>query len=237
MKAKISGKTCKLFWLGSISYREAWQLQQELSLARRNVMGEDTLLLAEHLPVYTMGRSGSMANVKASKQTLKAKGVEVIEVDRGGDVTYHGPGQLVGYPILDLRGYKQDLHYYSAMLEEVIIRTLSCYGIKGFREAGLTGVWTPTGKVAAIGIGARGWVTMHGFSLNINPDMSYFKFINPCGITDRPVVSMKELGVEASLEDVASKLITAFAEVFNTQFLVPDTSLNRGHKPVWRDER
>lgn len=193
---------------------ECWKLQQEIATVRRNGEGGDMLLLVEHLPVYTMGRSGSKNNIKVSLEMLQSKGLEVVEVDRGGDITFHGPGQLVGYPILDLRGYKQDLHYYAAMLEEIIIRTLAQYGISGFREPGLTGVWTAGGKIAAIGIGVRGWVTMHGFALNVHPEMNYFKYINPCGITDRPVVSMKELGVDAAMADVGETLIEQFADVF-----------------------
>lgn len=218
MREKISRKACLLFQLGRLPYTAAWQIQQEFAMARRSGSGQDTLLLVEHPPVYTMGRSGSKTNVKVSDEMLSAEGLEVIEVDRGGDVTYHGPGQLVGYPILDLRGYKQDLHCYSEMLEEVIIRTLARYGIKGYRERGLTGVWTDIGKIAAIGIGARGWVTMHGFALNVHPDMSYFGLINPCGITDRPVASMRDFGVEASLAEVGKILVEQFAEVFRVEF-------------------
>lgn len=218
MREKVSRKACLLFELGRLSYTAAWQLQQELARARRCGSGQDTLLLVEHLPVYTMGRTGSKTNVKVSAEILSEKGLELIEVDRGGDVTYHGPGQLVGYPILDLRGYKQDLHCYSEMLEEVIIRTLAQYGIKGYRERGLTGVWTDAGKVAAIGIGARSWVTMHGFALNVHPDMSYFGLINPCGITDRPVASMRDFGVEASLDEVGKILVDQFADVFRIDF-------------------
>ncbi|SMD12114.1 lipoyl(octanoyl) transferase LipB [Sporomusa malonica] len=220
MREKASRKACTLLLTGRIPYAEAWQLQQELAAARRNGSGQDTLLLVEHLPVYTMGRSGSKTNIKVSDEILLSEGLEVIEVDRGGDVTYHGPGQLVGYPILDLRGYKQDLHCYSEMLEEVIIRTLAQYGIKGFRETGLTGVWTDRGKIAAIGIGARGWVTTHGFALNVDPDMSYFGLINPCGITNRPVVSMRGLGVDISLEEVGKKLLEQFADVFSIELSV-----------------
>ncbi|CQR73493.1 Octanoate-[acyl-carrier-protein]-protein-N-octan oyltransferase [Sporomusa ovata] len=169
--------------------------------------------------MYTMGRSGSQDNVKASPETLLAAGLEVIEVDRGGDVTYHGPGQLVGYPVLDLKGYGQDLHHYSWMLEEVIIRTLAKYGIRSFRETGLTGVWTEKGKIAAIGIGVRNWVSIHGFSLNINPDMWYFSLINPCGITNRPVATMRDFGIDTSLDEVRGKLEQQFSAVFNVQLL------------------
>lgn len=204
-------------------------MQQAVAAARRRGSCSDTLLLVEHLPVYTLGRSGSMDNIKVAGDALLAKGLEVIEVDRGGDVTYHGPGQLVGYPILDLRGYKQDLHRYTEMLEEVIIRTLDQFGIRSFRENGLTGVWTDSGKIAAIGIGARGWVTMHGFALNVQPDMSYFGLINPCGLTNRPVASMQALGVEATLAEVCQQLAAQFAGVFGVEFsLIKQACLHGG---------
>ncbi|WP_021171458.1 Octanoyltransferase [Sporomusa ovata DSM 2662] len=212
-------RICKLLLLGRTPYVAAWKLQQEISSVRRSGRGDDTLILLEHEPVYTMGRSGSQDNVKASPETLLAAGLEVIEVDRGGDVTYHGPGQLVGYPVLDLKGYGQDLHHYSWMLEEVIIRTLAKYGIRSFRETGLTGVWTEKGKIAAIGIGVRNWVSIHGFSLNINPDMWYFSLINPCGITNRPVATMRDFGIDTSLDEVRGKLEQQFSAVFNVQLL------------------
>ena len=225
MRSKTVKKDCRLLTLGCIPYAETWQLQQDIAAARREGSCQDTLILVEHLSVFTLGRSGTRTNVKVADEVLAKAGLEVIEVDRGGDITYHGPGQLVGYPIIDLRGYKQDLHYYAYLLEEVIIRTLADYSITGYREAGLTGVWTGRGKIAAIGIGARGWVTMHGFAVNIDPDMSYFSLINPCGITDRPVVSMRELGVAAGVQEVAVRLIQQFAAVFGVTFSSLDGKL------------
>lgn len=210
---------CRLLQPGRLPYAEAWQLQQKIVLARQRHAALDTLLLVEHFPVYTMGRAGSRDNIKVPETVLAARGLEVIEVDRGGDVTYHGPGQLVGYPILDLRGHGQDLHVYREQLEEVLIKTLDSFGIRGFRENGLTGVWTKQGKIAAIGIGVHRWVTMHGFSLNVNPDMSYFDLINPCGITDRPVVSLHDLGIEVSLAAVSDTLIKQFAHVFGVMMI------------------
>lgn len=212
-------KICRLLNLERTLYGDAWQLQQDIAAARRSGSVPDTLILLEHNPVYTIGRAGSDANIKVSAETLSAEGITVIEVDRGGDITYHGPGQLVGYPILDLRNHGQDLHRYSWMLEEVIIRTLAEYGITGFRESGLTGVWTTAGKIAAIGIGVRSWISMHGFAVNIKPDMRYFGMINPCGITDRPVASMHGLGVEAELAEVREQLVRQFAAVFQVKLL------------------
>lgn len=220
MSRRLERNACDLVLLGRRPYGEVWQLQQAVAAARRQGRGRDTLLLVEHLPVYTLGRSGSRGNIKLTGEALQARGLEVIEVDRGGDVTYHGPGQLVGYPILDLRGYQQDLHCYTRMLEAVLIRTLDQYGIKGFRENGLTGVWTGSGKIAAIGIGARGWVTLHGFALNVRPDMSYFGLINPCGLTNRPVVSMQALGVDVTLAAVGQAIAAQFAGVFGVEFSV-----------------
>lgn len=205
---------CSLLTLGRLDYEEAWKIQQAVAAARRCGDTGDTLMLVEHNHTITVGRAGSECNILVSEKTLREQGVKVIEVDRGGDVTYHGPGQIVGYPILDLRGYGQDLHRYIRLLEEVIIKTLACYGLKGYREPGLTGVWTAAGKIAAIGIGARNWVSMHGFALNVNPDMRYFGLINPCGITDRPVVSLHGLGIEAGPGEVAACLTRQFAEVF-----------------------
>ncbi len=211
---KKAKKICSLLTLGRLEYEDTWKIQQEIAAARRRDDTCDTLILVEHNHTITVGRAGSERNILASGKTLLEQGVKVIEVDRGGDVTYHGPGQIVGYPILDLKGYGQDLHRYIRLLEEVIIKTLACYGLKSYREPGLTGVWTAAGKIAAIGIGARSWVSMHGFALNVNPDMRYFGLINPCGITDRPVVSLHGLGIEAGLEEVAACLARQFAAVF-----------------------
>jgi lipoic acid synthetase/lipoyl(octanoyl) transferase len=145
--------------------------------------------------------------------------VAVLEVDRGGDITYHGPGQLVGYPILDLTLHGRDLHHYVRQLEEVIIRTIAVYGIKGWREQGLTGVWTEKGKIAAIGVGVKGWVSMHGFALNVKTDMKYFGMINPCGIIDRPAASMTSFGVTSGVNDVEDVLMEKFADVFEIEII------------------
>ncbi|MDR3589227.1 MAG: lipoyl(octanoyl) transferase LipB [Negativicutes bacterium] len=207
-------QACRLLRLGPTLYCDAWELQREIAAARRRGEGPDTLILLEHEHVYTMGRAGSETNVKVSEQYLSALGIRVIEVDRGGDVTYHGPGQLIGYPILDLREYGRDVHRYCWLLEEVVMKTLAEYGIAGFREDELTGVWTKAGKIASIGIGVRGWISLHGFALNVKPDMRYFDLINPCGITGRAMVSMQDLGVEVSLAEVEGKLSKQFSAVF-----------------------
>jgi len=195
-------KTCRLLEFERTAYDYVWDLQKEMVQQRRSGQIDDTLIMLEHDHVYTIGRAGSRNNILVAADQLKSEGITVVEVDRGGDITYHGPGQLVGYPILNLTAYGKDMHLYVRMLEEVIIRTIAVYGINGHRENGLTGVWTKKGKIAAIGVGVKGWVSMHGFSLNIHPDMRYFSMINPCGITNRPVASMRDFAVSASRNEV-----------------------------------
>lgn len=212
-------KICGLLDLGRISYPDAWELQHNMVAERRRNEREDVLLLVEHDPVYTIGRAGSRSNILVTEEDLAAAGIAVFEVDRGGDITFHGPGQIVGYPILDLTQHGKDLHSYVRRLEEVIILTMEEYGITGYREPGLTGVWTEQGKIAAIGVGVKGWVSMHGFSLNVMPDMNYFRMIHPCGITDRPVTSMHDLGIIVGADAVKEKLIRHFGEVFNLKFV------------------
>ncbi len=220
-------KICGLLDLGRISYPDAWELQHNMVAERRRNEREDVLLLLEHDPVYTIGRAGSRSNIIVPEADLADAGIPVFEVDRGGDITFHGPGQVVGYPILDLSRHGKDLHKYVRQLEEVIILTIGEYGITGYREPGLTGVWTDKGKIAAIGVGVKGWVSMHGFSLNVMPDMNYFRMIHPCGITDRPVASMRDLGAFAGITDVKEKLIQHFGEVFDLKF-VPVRSSEHG---------
>ena len=177
--------------LGTMSYAEALELQR--SLARERISGaisEDMLLLVEHPPVVTLGRSSKQKNLVSSPQFLASKGVELFEVERGGDVTFHGPGQLVGYPIIDLKRHRQDLHWYLRQVEEGLIRVLGRYGIAGQRSTGYTGVWTAGRKIASIGVHARDWVTWHGFALNVVTDLSYFDLIVPCGIQDVVMTSI-----------------------------------------------
>lgn len=205
--------------MGRVPYGTAWNIQRQMVNKRRSGQFQDAIILLEHDPIYTIGRAGSRKNIIVPAAKLEDENIMVVEVDRGGDITYHGPGQLVGYPVLDLAMHGRDLHRYVRQLEEVIIRTIGFYNIQGWREQGLTGVWTEKGKIAAIGVGVKGWVSMHGFALNIKPDMKYFKMINPCGITDRPVASMEMFGVKASLENVADVLIQNFAEVFEIEII------------------
>lgn len=195
-------------------YLEAWDLQRALWEGRVADRSEDYLLLLEHPPVYTVGRNGNGSNLLMPAADLGSIGAEMHHVDRGGDITFHGPGQLVGYPILRLPDPKQIVPFVRR-LEQVIMNTLESFGVKGWTEPGLTGVWTELGKVAAIGVRVSRQVTMHGFALNLDPDMSYFGRMNPCGITDRTVTSLSALaGRKISLEEAVEVVIPEFRRVF-----------------------
>jgi lipoyl(octanoyl) transferase len=207
--------------LGVMSYGDALELQRATARARiTGEIPEDVLLLVEHPPVVTLGRSSKDGHLLASPEFLAARGVELFEVERGGDVTFHGPGQLVGYPIFDLARHKQDLHWYLRQVEEALIRTLADYGIPGERSAGYTGVWTGGGegvgrKIASIGVHARQWVTWHGFALNVSTDLAFFDLIVPCGITGVTMTSIeRETGRPAPMADVEGAAARAFGAVF-----------------------
>lgn len=203
--------------LGTTPYREALALQQELVVERQAGRVPDLLLLLEHPHVITLGVAArrSRANVLASADELAGRGVEVQEASRGGDVTYHGPGQLVGYPILDLRPDRRDVHRYVRDLEGVLIATARAFGVAAGRVAGLTGVWAGDRKLAAIGVRLSRWVTSHGFALNVDTDLDYFSLIRPCGIRGRGVASLAALtGRRLSVRDVEPVLIREFAGVF-----------------------
>ena len=232
--------------LGHLDYAEGLRLQRKLVDLRKAGEIGDVLLLLEHSPVITLGRNAKAANVLASPDALATRGVEVFECDRGGDVTFHGPGQLVVYPIFDLRGYSSQLSAVSSQLEplraqrktlgavdyvrrleEVLIRTCGDFAIPARRVAGLTGAWTdsePSAKIAAIGVHISRSVTSHGFALNVNTDLNYFNLIVPCGITAKPVTSMqKELERELILDDVAHSISRNFGTVFGSQMLWLDS--------------
>jgi lipoyl(octanoyl) transferase len=182
--------------LGTMPYAEALELQRAAARARiAGELDEDLLLLVEHPPVVTLGRSAKAAHLLASPALLAARGVELFEVERGGDVTFHGPGQLVGYPIVDLKRHRKDLHWYLRQVEEALIRALAPFGIAAERNPGLTGVWTEGRKIASIGVHARDWVTWHGFALNVTTDLSYFDLMVPCGIA---AVEMTSVARESS---------------------------------------
>ena len=225
---RCSLRTPHALWavdLGRRAYGDALELQR--AVARTRISGEipeDVLLLVEHPPVVTLGRSSKNAHLVATPALLAARGVELFEVERGGDVTFHGPGQLVGYPIVDLKRHRKDLHWYLRQVEEALIRALAAYGIAGWRSPGYTGVWVGdepdvvggTRKIASIGVHARDWVTWHGFALNVETDLSYFDLIVPCGIQGVTMTSVRrELGDRApTLPEFARTAAAAFGEVF-----------------------
>jgi len=199
--------------LGRVPYAEAWAMQREFAGRRKRGEAGDRLLLVEHPHVLTFGRNARMTNLLAPAERLRELHVEVHEIDRGGDVTYHGPGQVVGYPIIDLREWKRDVVAYVRGIEQSVMATLRKFGIQSFTEPGATGVWTSQGKICAIGVHISRWVTTHGFALNWRTDLSYFGLIVPCGL-QRPVTSMQALGAEAPLEAVHEALVEEFAREF-----------------------
>lgn len=223
--------------LGRFGYREAWDLQERLfqelvdrKLRNRNLRQEEQeplhhyLLFCEHPHVFTLGRSGDAGHLLADEQTLKEIGAIFIKNNRGGDITYHGPGQLVGYPILDLDDFFTDIHRYLRYLEEAIIRVLGSYGVKAGRYPGYTGVWidpeddAKARKICAMGVRCSRWVTMHGFAFNVNTDLSYFEHIVPCGIKDKDVTSLqRELGRAIDMSEVSHRLKHELAALFGMQ--------------------
>lgn len=223
--------------LGKMDYQSAWDYQEKLlqenvrrkSVAGNQGMGSSTqhyLLFVEHPPVYTLGKSGNKGNVLMSDEELQANHIEFFHTNRGGDITFHGPEQIVGYPILDLEKFYTDIGKYLRNIEEVIILTMAEYGITGARSAGETGVWIEPGipgkerKICAIGVRCSRWVTMHGFAFNVNTDLSYFNNIIPCGIVNKQVTSLqKELGRELDIEEVKEKVKRNFEKVFEARLV------------------
>lgn len=221
--------------LGRMNYEEALELQR--SVARDRITGlipQDVLLLVEHPPVVTMGRSTKQKNMIAGPELLAARGVELFEVERGGDVTFHGPGQLVGYLVMDLKRHRQDLHWFLRSVEEALIRTIGSYDIPGERSTGFTGVWTGGRKIASIGVHARDWVTWHGFALNVSTDLSYFNFIVPCGIDGVEMTSVagefRKRGDDsaATVAEVGDVAAAMFGEVFGLTVVSVDLPHLRG---------
>ncbi len=220
----LRGKNLNVIKLGVVDYGEAYNLQKQLLEEHIQGKGRDSLLLLQHNPVITIGRSGSRDNILIPESALTAAGIETCEIDRGGDVTYHGPGQLTGYPIINLRHFRKDVHWYLRQLEETIIKVLAEYSITGERMEGYTGVWVGNEKVAAIGVGIRRWITYHGFAFNVYPDMSHFQMIRPCGITDKGVTSLEKLlGFRADMDGVVERTASAFAEVLDIDHIHVDT--------------
>jgi lipoyl(octanoyl) transferase len=209
-------RRCEVRELGRIGYAEALALQQQFCEERKRGEGVDRLLLLEHPHVITLGRNGHLENLLAGDEILERAGIEFFPTDRGGDVTYHGPGQLVGYPILDLKLWNRDVGAYVRAVEQTIIDTLADYGIEAGRIPKLTGVWVGDSKIAAIGVHLSRWVTSHGFALNVSTDLHYFQYIVPCGLT-KPVTSMAALGVRANLEEVGRRLAGHFGRIFDCE--------------------
>jgi len=196
--------------LGTVPYEPTWELQDELAEQRRQRRIGDRLLLLEHFPVYTIGRGGDEANLLATPERLRELGAEFLRVDRGGDITFHGPGQLVAYPIVELRD-PLDLRRYVRSLEAAIIETAAAFGVEAHREEGLIGIWVEgRRKLAAIGVRVKRWVTLHGFSVNVAPDLSHFAGIVPCGISEYGVTSLEALGAEADLATLDAALAANF---------------------------
>lgn len=207
---------CVVYQLGLVGYREAYHLQRKLLRQRLDGETKDTILLLEHLPTITIGKSGKLENVLVSQEQLAREGISLFFTDRGGDVTYHGPGQLVAYPIIDLRNRGRDVHRYIYDLEEVVTRTLNDFSIEAHRDESHAGVWVKEEEIAAIGLSIKRWITMHGIALNVNPNLEHFSLINPCGFQDRKATSIaKLLSQNIPMEEVRQQLIANFADVFN----------------------
>lgn len=230
-----------------IQYKEAWDIQEALlkengdiklaaerGMPPHEVPTTHYLLFCEHNPVYTLGKSGSIKNLLLNEEGLEAKGIEYFKINRGGDITYHGPGQITGYPIFDLDKFKPDLHWYLRTMEDAVINLLEDYGLHGERSKGETGVWLDVGKpnarkICAIGVRCSRWITMHGFAFNVNTDLNYFKYIIPCGITDKDVTSLQaEVGRELDFEQVKKELKAHLAQAYDFTYSSHDESLHEG---------
>ncbi len=204
--------------LGVVPYGQALDLQHQLVDQRKRGEGDDTLLLLQHPPVITLGRRADETNITASQEFLAQHGIEVFKVERGGDVTYHGPGQLVGYPILDLRNFKLDVGWYVGSLAQVFVRTLADLGVASEYRADLPGVWVGDEKILAIGARIENWITYHGFAFNVNPNMQHWQYIIPCGIPDKGVASLARiLQREISVDEVVPLVVRHFADVFGVE--------------------
>jgi len=213
---QFPGRRCNVVQLGRMSYEDALELQEDIAKARRDTRIEDTLLLLEHPPVITIGRSGDSKNILASREILERERIQVYTVDRGGDVTYHGPGQLIGYPIINLANHGKDVHLYVYGIEKSIVELLKReYAVESDIVRGYVGVWHRNEKIAATGITVRSWITTHGFALNVDPDMNRFAMIHPCGIRDKGVTSLsKILNRKVTVDEVAKKYPKYFGETF-----------------------
>ena len=211
-------KECLIAFLGCVEYSRALDLQFRICESKKQGFEADMLVLLEHPPTITLGRNGKWDNLVVSNEELRTRGVSCYEVDRGGDITFHGPGQLVGYPLLKLEAGERDVHLFMWKLEESLIRLLDEFGIRSKRVEKLTGVWTAAGKIAALGVHISRWITRHGFALNVNTNLSYYDLIIPCGIAGKNVTSMEALlSRQINLEEVAERYIPHFGQVYTRQ--------------------
>ena len=214
---------CIVVCYGCVQYGAALDLQMKICEAKKRGFEKDVLLLLEHPPTITLGRNASENNLLVENSALREKGVDLFKVDRGGDITFHGPGQLVGYPILFLRSGERDVHRFMRNLEETLIRLLHGYDIPAERDKGYTGVWTEKGKIAAMGVHISRWITRHGFALNVNTDLSFYDLIVPCGIVGRGVTSMRRLmGRIVDMNEAAGRYIPEFSSVFQRNMIRMD---------------
>lgn len=232
---KIPNKKVSFLWLPNAPYKKTWDYQEELlqSIVNLKIYNRDHhtelptpnyLIFCEHNHVYTLGKSGDVQHLLLTEEDCKNQGIEFYPINRGGDITYHGKGQLVAYPIFDLENFQTDLNVYLRNIEEVIIQTIANYGIEGYRIKGLTGVWVDIHriprKIAAIGIRCSRWVSMHGLALNVNTDLSYFQNIIPCGISDKGVTSIeKEIGQTVNFQEVIQIMKQKFSEIFQLEYI------------------
>jgi len=209
-------KDCLAVYLGRIDYAQALTLQMQVCEAKKCGFVPDVLLLLEHPHTITLGRNADRKNLLVSEAELSSRGVEIFKVDRGGDITYHGPEQLVGYPVMQLEKGERDVHLYMHDLEESLIRLLAFYKIETVRSKGMTGVWSGGRKIASMGVHISRWITRHGFALNVNTDLSYFRLIVPCGLVDKQMTSMSEiLGARFELPEIGERYLEEFGKVFH----------------------
>jgi lipoyl(octanoyl) transferase len=219
-------RNCAVRELGNIEYGEAFRLQQRLVEQRKQGLIPDQFLIVEHPHTVTLGRNGRKEHLLADEATLRGAGISFYPTDRGGDVTYHGPGQVVGYPILDLREWKRDVVAYVRAVEQILIDSMREFGLDAGRVPGWTGVWVHGRKIAAIGVHISRWITSHGFALNVTTDLSYFRYIVPCGLA-QPVTSMRELGVGSDRPEVVASLVRHFAATFECEIISAATEMER----------
>jgi lipoyl(octanoyl) transferase len=230
-QAAHSHRVCEAKWLGQVGYSHGLAMQEQAVERLRSGEAPEQLFLLEHPHVFTLGRGADGAHILTDKEQLQSQSIEVHETGRGGDVTYHGPGQLVGYPIINLKPDRCDVHRYVRDIEEVLIRTIADFGVTGKRITGLTGVWVGNEKIAAIGVRIARWITSHGFALNVSTDLNYFQMIVPCGISDKGVTSLSKLvGRSIDVQNAAQCAASHFGEVFSREMSVGVRNLEKDSK-------